>query len=83
MSSGIEFVLLIARIRTSHDARCEMALQPGDTVSFTHDRKHWIIGEIEEIRRGFEGNHILVVRQGNTWTGSRYLVLSSYAKLVA
>ena len=60
-----------------------MVLQPGDTVSFTHDREHRIIGEIEEVRRGFEGNHILVVRQGNMWTGSRYLVLSSYVKLVA
>ncbi len=60
-----------------------MALQSGDTVSFTHERKHWIIGEIEEITRRFEGNHILVVRQGNSWTGSRYLVLSNYAKLVA
>ena len=60
-----------------------MAFQPGDTVSFTHEFKDWIIGEVEEIRRGHEGNHLLVVRQGNSWTGSRYIVLSSYAKLVA
>tara|TARA_Y100000588_G_scaffold159708_2_gene173690 strand:+ start:1153 stop:1311 length:159 start_codon:yes stop_codon:yes gene_type:complete len=52
-----------------------MAFQPGDTVSFTHEHTHWIVGEVEEIRRGFEGNHLLIVRQGNQWTGSRYIVL--------
>ena len=53
--------------------------QPGDTVRFTCGRD-WIVGEVEEVRKGFEGNHLLVVRQGNKWTGERYIVLSSYAE---
>ena len=44
--------------------------QPGDT-------------EVEEIREGFEGNHLLVVRQGLPILGCRYIVLSSYATMVA
>ena len=55
--------------------------KPGDTVSFTHE-KDWMIGEVEEIRRGHEGNNLLVVRQGGQWSGSRYIVLSSYAEKV-
>ena len=53
--------------------------EPGDTVSFTCQRD-WIVGEVEEIRRGHEGDHLLVVRQGGPWSGSRYMVLSSYAE---
>ncbi len=52
--------------------------EPGDTVRFT-SKRDWIIGEVEEIRRGHEGNHLLVVRQGGPWSGDRYMVLSSYA----
>ena len=58
--------------------------EPGDTVSFTYqgEEEHWIIGDVEEIRKGHEGNHLLVVRQGGPWSGSRYIVLSSYAEKV-
>ena len=53
--------------------------EPGDTVTFTHE-KHWMIGEVEEIRQGHEGDNLLVVRQGGPWSGSRYVVLSSCVK---
>ena len=53
--------------------------QLGDTVRFTRS-KHWIVGKVEEIRQGFEGNFLLVVRQGIPLTGSRFVVLSSYAE---
>ena len=53
--------------------------QLGDTVRFTCS-KHWIVGKVEEIRQGFEGNFLLVVRQGIPLTGSRFVVLSSYAE---
>ena len=58
--------------------------EPGDTVSFTHngEEAHWIVGEVEEIRKGHEGDHLLVVRQGGPWSGDRYVVLSSYAEQV-
>ena len=58
--------------------------EPGNTVSFTYRGKedHWIIGEVEEIRNGYEGDHLLVVRQGGPWSGDRYIVLSSYAEKV-
>ncbi len=58
--------------------------EPGDTVSFTHngDEAHWIVGEVEEIRKGHEGDHVLVVRQGGPWSGDRYVVLSSYVEQV-
>ena len=52
-------------------------LEPGDTVRFT-SKRDWVIGEVEEVRRGHEGNHLLVVRQGGPWSGDRYMVLSSY-----
>ena len=38
---------------------------------------------VEEIREGYEGNHLLVVRQGLPMIGCRYIVLSSYATMVA
>ena len=53
--------------------------QLGDTVRFTSSR-YWIVGKVEEIREGFEGNFLLVVRQGIPLTGSRFVVLSSYAE---
>ncbi|SVB61631.1 uncharacterized protein METZ01_LOCUS214485, partial [marine metagenome] len=37
---------------------------------------------VEEVRRGHEGNHVLVVRQRDAWSGERFFVLSSYAELV-
>ncbi len=52
--------------------------EPGDTVRFT-SKRDWIIGEVEEIRGGHEGDHLLVVRQGGPWSGDRYMVLSSYS----
>ena len=55
--------------------------EPGDTVSFTHE-SDWMIGEVEEIRKGHEGDNLLVVRQGGPWSGSRYIVLSSYVEKV-
>ena len=55
--------------------------QPGDTARFT-SKRDWIIGEVEEVRRGYMGDHLLVIRQGGPWTGSRYIVLSSYAEKV-
>ena len=55
--------------------------EPGDTVSFTHG-EHWIVGEVDEVRRGHQGDNLLVVRQGGPWSGSRYIVLSSYAQEV-
>ena len=55
--------------------------QLGDTVRFTCS-KHWIVGRVEEIRQGFEGNFLLVVRQGIPLTGSRFVVLSSYAEIM-
>ena len=55
--------------------------EPGDTVSFTHG-EDWMIGEVEEIRKGHEGDSLLVVRQGGPWSGSRYIVLSSYVEKV-
>lgn len=51
----------------------------GDTVRFTCS-KHWIVGRVEEVRQEFEGNFLLVVRQGIPLTGSRFVVLSSYAE---
>ena len=59
--------------------------KPGDAVSFTYRGKqeHWIVGEVEEIRKGHDGDHLLVVRQGGPWSGDRYVVLSSYADKVA
>ena len=42
-----------------------------------------VIGRVEEIREGFEGNHLLVVRQGLPMIGCRYIVLSIYATMVA
>ena len=59
-------------------------LKPGDTVGFTYngEEAHWIVGEVEEIRKGHEGDHVLVVRQGGPWSGDRYVVLSSYVKQV-
>ncbi len=56
--------------------------QPGDTVRFTSSQDE-IIGRVEEIREGFEGNHLLIVRQGLPIVGSRFIVLSSYATMVA
>ena len=56
-----------------------MHFEPGDTVRFTCGRE-WIVGEVEEIRRGHEGNHLLVVQQGGPWSSDRYIVLSSYAE---
>jgi hypothetical protein len=57
--------------------------QPGDTVQFTSSRDE-IVGRVEEIREGYEGNHLLVVRQGLPVIGCRFIVLSSYArKMVA
>jgi hypothetical protein len=56
--------------------------EPGDRVRFTCSRD-LIDGEVEEVRRGHEGNHVLVVRRGDVWSGERYVVLSSYAELVA
>ena len=56
--------------------------EPGDAVSFTHE-KDWIIGEVEEIRQGHAGDDVLVVRQGGPWSGSRYVVLSSYVEKVS
>ncbi len=50
--------------------------KPGDAVSFAHE-EHWMIGEVEEIRRGHEGDNLLIIRQGGPWSGSRYVVLSS------
>ncbi len=55
--------------------------EPGNTVRFTH-QQDLIIGEVEEIRRGFEGDHVLVVRQGGPWSGDRYMVLSSYVEKI-
>ena len=55
--------------------------QPGIMVRFTSDRD-WVVGEVEEVRKGFHGDHLLVVRCGSAWTGERYLVLSSYAEKV-
>ena len=56
--------------------------QPGDTVAFTCSSDR-IVGQVEEIRDGHEGNFLLVVRQGLPLLGSRYVVLSSYAKKLA
>lgn len=56
--------------------------QPGDQVRFTCSRS-LIDGEVEEVRRGHEGNYLLVVRQGGEWSGVRYVVLSSYAERLA
>ena len=53
--------------------------QPGIVVRFTCERA-WVVGEVEEVRKGHEGDHLLVVRQGTQWSGRRYLVLSSYAE---
>ena len=53
----------------------------GDRVRFTC-RRDLVEGEVEEIRRGHEGNHLLVVRQGAMWSGQRFIVLSSYAESV-
>ena len=55
--------------------------QPGDTVRFTCSRDE-IVGKVEEIRQGYEGNHLLVVRQGMPVIGSRFIVLSSCATLM-
>jgi hypothetical protein len=63
-----------------------MKYSPGDTVSFTHhaeDEAHWIIGEVEQIRAGYQGDDLLVIRQGGPWSGDRYLVLSSYTESLA
>ena len=59
-------------------------LKPGDTVGFTYngEEAHWIVGEVEEIRKGHEGDHVLVVRQGGPWSGDRYVVLSSYVEQI-
>ena len=56
--------------------------EPVDRVRFTSSRD-LIDGEVEEVRRGHEGNHVLVVRQRDAWSGERFFVLSSYAELVA
>ena len=56
--------------------------QPGDTVRFTCEQDV-IVGRIEEIREGYEGNHLLVVRQGLPIVGSRFIVLSSHAERLA
>ena len=56
--------------------------QPGDTVRFTSSRDE-IVGRVEKIREGYEGNHLLVVRQGLPMICCRYIVLSSYATMVA
>lgn len=56
--------------------------QHSDTVRFTSSRDE-IIGRVEKIHEGFEGNHLLVVRQGLPMIGCRYIVLSSYASMVA
>ena len=56
--------------------------QPGIVVGFACERD-WVVGEVEEVRKGHEGDHLLVVRQGSQWSGQRYLVLSSYAELMA
>lgn len=53
----------------------------GDLVCFTCERE-WITGGVVEIREGYKGNHLLVVRRGNPWTGDKYIVLSSYAEPV-
>jgi hypothetical protein len=37
---------------------------------------------VEEIRRGYDGDHLLVVRQGQEWSRERFVVLSSYAERV-
>jgi len=52
-----------------------------EMVRFTSG-KDFIIGEVEEIRRGHKGDHLLVVRVGNRWSGEKHIVLSSYAELV-
>ena len=54
---------------------------PGDRVRFTCSR-HLIDGEVEEIRRGYDGDHLLGVRQGQEGSGERFVVLSSYAERV-
>jgi hypothetical protein len=56
--------------------------EPGDRVRFTCS-SDLIDGEVEEVRRGHDGNHLLVVREGDEWSGDRYVVLSSYAEPVA
>ena len=55
--------------------------EPGDSVGFGAGMD-WVIGEVEEVRKGHEGDHLLVVRAGSLWTGPRYVVLSSYAQRV-
>lgn len=54
--------------------------QPGDTVRFTSSRDE-VIERGEEIREGFEGNHLVIVRQGLAIIGCRHIVLSSYATM--
>ena len=53
--------------------------QPGDIAKF-RSREDWVTGEVEEIKKGFEGDHLLFVRQGLPFLGEVYIVLSSYAE---
>ncbi len=55
------------------------SFQLGDTVRFTSSRD-LVVGRVEEIREGFDGNNLLVVRQGLPMFGPRFVVLSSYAE---
>ena len=55
------------------------SFQLGDAVRFTSSRD-LIVGRVEEIREGCDGNVLLIVRQGLPLFGSRFVVLSSYAE---
>ncbi len=56
--------------------------EPGDKVSFASGTE-FRVAEVEEIRRGHDGDHLLVVREGQHGSGSQYVVLSSYAEKIA
>lgn len=54
----------------------------GDKVGFGSNNSY-LIGTVEEIRKGFQKDHLLVVNVGDPWEfGDKFVVLTSYAEPV-